>query len=70
MLNLWARNNVTLYPRGDTDMILLNPRHHDRYYPDERSREIMLKTIAFFEGKGLDQIKEDDRTFKWYKDFL
>ena len=51
-------------------MILLNPRHHNRAYPDERSREIMLKTIDFFERKGLDKIKEDDRTFKWYADFL
>lgn len=51
-------------------MILLNPRHHTRTYPDERSREIMLKTIDFFERKGLDKIKEDDRKFKWYDDFL
>jgi acyl-CoA dehydrogenase len=51
-------------------MILLNPRHHNRPYPDERSREIMLKTIDFFERKGLAKIKEDDRTFKWYADFL
>ena len=51
-------------------MILLNPKHHNRPYPDERSREIMLKTIDFFERKGLDKIKEDDRTFKWYADFL
>jgi acyl-CoA dehydrogenase len=34
-------------------MILLNPKRHDRYYPDERSRQIMRKTIAFFENKGL-----------------
>jgi len=51
-------------------MILLNPKHHNRPYPDDRSREIMLKTIDFFERKGLDKIKEDDRTFKWYADFL
>jgi acyl-CoA dehydrogenase len=30
----------------------------------------MLKTIDFFERKGLGRIKEDDRTFKWYADFL
>ena len=34
-------------------MILLNPKKHDREYPDERSREIMLKTIEFFENKGI-----------------
>ena len=51
-------------------MLLFTPRRHDRHYPDDRSREIMRKTIEFFEQKGLDQIKEDDRTFKWYADFL
>jgi acyl-CoA dehydrogenase len=51
-------------------MILLNPRRHNRFYPDARSRDIMLKTVDFFEQKGLAKIKEDDRTFKWYDDFL
>ncbi|HNT90057.1 MAG TPA: acyl-CoA dehydrogenase family protein, partial [Candidatus Hydrogenedentes bacterium] len=51
-------------------MILLNPKQHKRPYPDERSRDIMLKTIDFFERKGLARVKEDDRTFKWYADFL
>jgi acyl-CoA dehydrogenase len=30
----------------------------------------MLKTIAFFEGKGLRKIKEDDLARTWYGDFL
>ncbi len=51
-------------------MILLNPKKHARHYPDERSREIMLKTIEFFEGKGKGKVKEDDRLRVWYKDFL
>ncbi len=51
-------------------MILLNPKRHDRYYPDERSRQIMRKTIAFFESKGLSKIKEDDHARAWYADFL
>ena len=42
-------------------MILLDPRHHDRSYPDERSREVMRKTIEFFEAKGLRRLKDDDR---------
>ena len=29
-------------------MILLNPKQLTRYYPDERSKEIMHKTVAFF----------------------
>jgi acyl-CoA dehydrogenase len=51
-------------------MLLLNPHQPDRYYPDQQSRELMLKTIAFFEGKGLCKIKEDDLARTWYGDFL
>ena len=29
--------------------ILLNPKKHHRHYPDQRSLEIMEKTIEFFE---------------------
>ena len=42
-------------------MILLNPKQHSRPYRDERSREIMRKTIEFFESKGKRKLKEDDR---------
>jgi acyl-CoA dehydrogenase len=51
-------------------VLLLNPKHHDRFYPDERSREIMRKAIAFFEGRGLKKTKEDDFNRVWYADFL
>lgn len=51
-------------------MILLNPKHHTRYYPDEKSRQIMLKTIEFFEKKGKQKLKEDDHKRAWYADFL
>jgi len=51
-------------------MIFLNPRKHSREYPDERSREIMLKTIEFFENKGRQKLKHDDHKKVWYADFL
>ncbi len=51
-------------------MILLNPKKHQRPYPDERSREVMLKTIEFFERKGKGRIKEDYHARVWYADFL
>jgi len=51
-------------------MILLNPKKHDREYPDEKSRKIMLKTIEFFENKGKSKLIEDDRKRVWYDDFL
>ncbi|OIQ77707.1 acyl-CoA dehydrogenase [mine drainage metagenome] len=51
-------------------MFLLNPGRNDRHYPDQRSRDIMQKTIAFFENKGLDRLKEDYNGAVWYADFL
>ena len=51
-------------------MILLDPRHRDRTYPDERSDEVMRKTIEFFESKGKRRLKQDDRERTWYADFL
>jgi acyl-CoA dehydrogenase len=51
-------------------MILLNPKKHRRAYPDERSREVMLKTIEFFERKGKRRIKNDYHAQVWYADFL
>lgn len=50
--------------------MLLNPNKLDRYYADDRSREIMRKTVEFFESKGLDRIKHDDHERTWYADFL
>jgi acyl-CoA dehydrogenase len=51
-------------------MILLNPKNHVRCYPDERSREIVRKTIAFFEAKGKANLRRDDLERTWYADFL
>jgi acyl-CoA dehydrogenase len=51
-------------------MVLLNPKKHQRPYPDEKSRAIMLKTIEFFEKKGKRKLKEDDQQRVWYADFL
>jgi len=51
-------------------MILLNPKQPMRHYPDARSREMMLKTIDFFEAKGKRKLKDDDRHRTWYADLL
>jgi acyl-CoA dehydrogenase len=51
-------------------MILLNPRHHSRPYADERSAEVMRKTIAFFEAKGKEKLLGDYYSRVWYRDFL
>src|SRR5512147_1893231 len=50
--------------------MLLNPKQHVRFYPDERSREVMRKTIDFFERKGKIRLKEDYHANVWYADFL
>ncbi len=51
-------------------MILLHPNHLQRDYPDERSAEVMRKTVEFFETKGLRRIKDDDHAAVWYQDFV
>ncbi|MEK6626226.1 MAG: acyl-CoA dehydrogenase family protein, partial [Bdellovibrionota bacterium] len=51
-------------------MLLLNPKKHTREYPDVKSREIMLKTISFFETRGKKRLKSDDHERLWYSDFL
>lgn len=50
--------------------ILLNPKkYRDRNYPDERSKEIMLKTIQWFEDKGLAKQKEQYHDREFCSDF-
>ncbi|HOW83514.1 MAG TPA: acyl-CoA dehydrogenase family protein, partial [Spirochaetota bacterium] len=51
-------------------MILLNPKNHVRKYPDEKSRQIMVKTIEYFEKKGLKSIKKDWHEKKWNYEFV
>jgi acyl-CoA dehydrogenase len=51
-------------------MLLFNPHDYQRAHTDDRSRELVEKTIAFFETKGLKKIKEDDQSMVWYEDFL
>jgi len=50
-------------------MLLLNPQKYEREHKDPRAKEIMLKTIDFFEKKGLLAIKEEDKAFAWYQDY-
>ncbi|MBW1846289.1 MAG: acyl-CoA dehydrogenase [Deltaproteobacteria bacterium] len=51
-------------------MIILNPKKKKYEHLDEQSREIMLKTIDFFENKGKIKLKEDFHERVWYSDFL
>ena len=47
-------------------MKLLNPKSERFEHLDEPSRQIMLKTIAFFENKGKAKLKHDDHERVWY----
>ncbi len=51
-------------------MILLNPKQSKLDHLDDQSRELLKKTILFFENKGKQKIKEDDHERTWYSDFL
>ncbi len=51
-------------------MLLFNPRDLSRYYPDERSAEIMRLTVDWFENKGKTKLLKDDFDRIWYQDFL
>ena len=50
--------------------MLLHPKNETFEHLDPRSREIMLKTVAFFENKGKEELKHDDHERVWYADFL
>ena len=50
--------------------MLLNPKQSKYEHLDGPSRQIMLKTIDFFETKGKIKMKEDYEAREWYADFL
>lgn len=50
--------------------MLFNPKNETFDHLDEPSRQIMKKTIAFFETKGKKKMKADDHERVWYADFL
>lgn len=50
--------------------MLFNPKNEKFEHLDKRSKEIMLKTVEFFENKGKTKLKKDDHKCVWYEDFL
>jgi acyl-CoA dehydrogenase len=50
--------------------MLLNPKNLGDLPLDARSKEILRKTIDFFEAKGKARLREDDLGRVWYADFL
>ena len=50
--------------------MLFNPKKAQFEHLDEQSREIMTKTIDFFETKGKQKLKEEHYERVWYDDFI
>jgi len=50
--------------------VLFNPHKFEGKQYDEKTREAMLKTIEFFESKGLRDIREDEKKYVWQEDWL
>ena len=50
--------------------MILNPKQLQTPGLDARSREILEKTVAFFEAKGKRRLRQDDLDRVWYADFL
>ncbi len=50
--------------------VILNPKLENYDHLDKKSRELVKKTIKFFEDRGKAKLKEDDHERTWYADFL
>ena len=53
-----------------TKSVLLNPQKYNVKNQDQKTEDIMKKTIQFFEHKGLQELKLDDRDYRWYDDYM
>ena len=42
--------------------LLLNPNNYNAKHPDEKTHNAMVKSIEFFEKKGLKSIRQDHRS--------
>ncbi len=51
-------------------MLLINPHDYKHQFADKRSKEIMKKTIDYFENRGKQKLKEDDHNRAFYADFI
>ena len=51
-------------------MILLNPKTENFDHLDPHTRDLLKKTIQWFESRGKQKLKDDDHERVWYADFL
>lgn len=50
--------------------VLYNPQKLNEDFGDERTKEIVEKTIDFFEKKGLKRLREEHKAMLWHQDWL
>lgn len=50
--------------------VLLNPNKYDVKHADKKTHNAMIKTIEFFEEKGLQSIREDHKLCRWQEDWI
>ncbi|MFI0432145.1 MAG: acyl-CoA dehydrogenase [Candidatus Nanopelagicales bacterium] len=50
--------------------LLFNPSDYDPTHLDDATRENLRQLIAFFEGKGLAEMKAEHHDATWYADFI
>src|SRR3954454_16185743 len=53
-----------------TASLLFNPRTYDPADLDDESRRLLKATIEWFESRGKERLKADDRERVWYQDYL
>ncbi len=50
--------------------VLLNPSEYNVKHADEKTHDAMVKTIEYFERKGLQSIREDFKFYRWQEDWI
>ena len=68
--NFLFKKKVTSYDPAGVTSVFLDPKRESYEHLDKKSRELIKKTINFFEEKGKTKLKEDDHERVWYADFL
>lgn len=68
MLGMDAPENF--HQGGHATIMLFNPKTESFSHLDKSSRQMMQKTISFFEKKGKVALKQDHLDQVWYADFL
>jgi len=50
--------------------LLLNPNNYNGKHADEKTHNAILKSMEFFEKKGLKSIRQDHKNFIWQEDWM